>query len=158
MIIDFHTHAFSEKIAQKAMSELAGTSGLTPYTDGTVRSLLKHMDETGVDKSVVLPIATKPSQQKIINSWANEIMSDRIYPFGSVHPDADDACEMLEEIKDSGLYGVKLHPDYQGFFADDERVYPVYEKCVQLGLPVVFAGLGVLLAAAWATTLKLRLE
>lgn len=28
----------------------------------------------------------------------------------------------------------------------------------RLGLPVVFAGLGVLLAAAWATTLKIRLE
>lgn len=28
----------------------------------------------------------------------------------------------------------------------------------RLGLPMVFAGLGVLLAAAWAATLKLRLE
>ena len=138
MVIDFHTHAFSDKIVEKAMGNLTETSGINPYTDGSVKGLIKHMDKCGVDKSVLLPIATKPSQQKIINSWANEVMSDRIYSFGSVHPDAEDVCEELENIKNLGLYGVKLHPDYQKFCADDERVYPVYEKCAQLGLPIVF--------------------
>ncbi len=138
MVIDFHTHAFSDKIVEKAMSNLVKTSGVTPYTDGSIKGLIEHMDKCGVDKSVLLPIATKPSQQKIINSWANEVMSDRIYSFGSVHPDADDICEELENIKNLGLYGVKLHPDYQNFYADDEKAYPIYEKCTQLGLPVVF--------------------
>lgn len=138
MIIDFHTHAFSDKIVEKAMGSLTQTSGIKPYTNGTIKGLLAHMDECGVDKSVVLPIATKPAQQKIINSWAKEIMSDRIYPFGSVHPDAEDACDELEQIKKSGLYGIKLHPDYQNFFADDEKAYPIYEKCQMLGLPVLF--------------------
>lgn len=138
MIIDFHTHAFSDKIVEKAMSSLTGTSGIKPYTDGSLSGLLIHMDKCGVDKSVILPIATKPSQQKIINAWAAEIMSERICPFGSVHPDADDACIELENIKKLGLYGVKLHPDYQNFMADDEKVYPIYEKCVQLSLPIVF--------------------
>lgn len=138
MIIDFHTHAFSDKIVEKAMANLSKTSNLKPYTDGSVNSLIKHMDKCGVDKSVLLPIATKPSQQKIINSWAKEIMSDRIYPFGSVHPDADNINEELEKIKSYGLYGVKLHPDYQNFFADDEKAYPIYEKCEQLGLPITF--------------------
>lgn len=138
MIIDFHTHAFSEKIVKKAMENLSVTSGIKPYTDGTVKGLLKHMDKTGVDISVVLPIATKPSQQKIVNTWAKEIKSDRIYPFGSVHPDAGDALSMIDEIKNSGLYGIKLHPDYQDFFAEDKKVYPIYEKCQQIGLPIIF--------------------
>ena len=137
MIIDFHTHAFSEKIVEKAMGNLTATSGIMPYTDGTVNGLLEIMNNSGVDKSVVLPIATKPSQQKIVNSWAKEIMSDKIYAFGSVHPDAEDALEELDRIKESGLYGVKLHPDYQGFFFDDPRAYPVYERCADLGLIVV---------------------
>ena len=99
MIIDFHTHAFSEKIVEKAMSKLTATSGMKPYTDGTVNGLLEIMNNSGVDKSVVLPIATKPSQQRIVNSWAKEIMSDKIYAFGSVHPDAEDALEELDIIK-----------------------------------------------------------
>lgn len=138
MIIDFHTHAFSEKIVEKAMKNLSATSGLKPYTDGTVKGLLKHMDRCGVDISVVLPIATKPSQQSIVNQWAREIKSERIYPFGSVHPDAPDALEAIAEIKNSGLYGVKLHPDYQGFFTKDKKVYPIYEKCQEIGLPIIF--------------------
>ncbi len=138
MIIDFHTHAFSDKIVEKAMGNLLKTSGVKPYTDGSIKGLIEHMDKCGVDKSVLLPIATKPSQQKIINSWAKEVMSDRIYSFGSVHPDADDINEELENINNLGLYGVKLHPDYQNFIADDEKVYPIYEKCVELGLPIVF--------------------
>lgn len=138
MIIDFHTHAFSDKIVEKAMKNLTSTSGIKPYTNGTLNDLLKHMDETGVDISVVLPIATKPSQQDIINSWAAEIKSEKIYPFGSVHPDADNACEMIDKIKELGLYGIKLHPDYQNFFPDEKKTYRIYEKCQQLKMPIAF--------------------
>lgn len=138
MIIDFHTHAFSEKIVERAMSSLTQTSGIIPSTDGTIEGLIDIMDKTGIDKSVLLPIATKPTQQKVVNSWAKDVMSDRIYSFGSVHPDAEDALTELEWIKSNGLYGVKLHPDYQNFFADEERLFPIYEKCSQLGLPILF--------------------
>lgn len=138
MIIDFHTHAFSEKIVEKAMGNLTATSGIMPYTDGTVNGLLEIMNNSGVDKSVVLPIATKPSQQRIVNSWAKEIMSDKIYAFGSVHPDAEDALEELDRIKESGLYGVKLHPDYQQFYVDDKKAFPIYRKCSDIGLTIVF--------------------
>ena len=74
---DFHTHAFSEKIAEKAMASLAETSGITPETNGTVSDLLKKCDEYGIEKVMILPIATKPAQQSIINSWAKEIMNER---------------------------------------------------------------------------------
>lgn len=138
MIIDVHTHAFSEKIAAKAMASLAATAGKAPCTDGTVKGVLDCMDRLGVDKSVVLTIATKPTQHKIVNNWATEIKSERILPFGSVHPDGEDALETLEYIKKSGLYGIKLHPDYQNFFADDPKAYPIYDLCSQLELPVIF--------------------
>ena len=141
MIIDFHTHAFSEKIVEKAMSKLTATSGMKPYTDGTVNGLLEIMNNSGVDKSVVLPIATKPSQQRIVNSWAKEIMSDKIYAFGSVHPDAEDALEELDRIKESGLYGVKLHPDYQDMYFDNIRYERIIDAASELGLiTVVHAG------------------
>lgn len=116
------------------MSKLTATSGMKPYTDGTVNGLLEIMNNSGVDKSVVLPIATKPSQQKIVNSWAKEIMSDKIYAFGSVHPDAEDALEELDRIKESGLYGVKLHPDYQNFLLMMRRHFPYIKNVLILVL------------------------
>lgn len=41
MYIDFHTHAFADKIAGRAMEALSATSGLKPYTDGTLCGLKK---------------------------------------------------------------------------------------------------------------------
>ena len=137
MIIDFHVHAFNPKIAEKAISHLSEVGGITPFTRGLVEQTIERFDEWGVDKGVLLSVATKPSQQKIINDWAKEQDGGRFISFGAVHPDADDAIEELERIKKIGLHGVKLHPDYQGFMADEERLDAIYSKLEELQLPVV---------------------
>lgn len=152
MYIDFHTHAFADAIAERAVAKLENTimtSGypkpVPPVTRGTVGELLQKLDEWGVDKGVLLPIATKPSQQRTINDWAASVQCDKLYCFGTVHPDAEDALTELERVKSLGLRGIKLHPDYQGFFADEERIFPIYRKCAELGLPVILhAGLDAL--------------
>ena len=36
MLIDFHAHAFLDKLAAGAVSSLAAKAGFTPFTDGTV--------------------------------------------------------------------------------------------------------------------------
>ena len=124
MLIDFHTHAFPERIASRAVTGLAqGSGGLIPQTDGTLASLKAEMDRDGVDLSVVLSIATNPRQQTNVNNFAIEVnQNDRVIAFGSIHPDAPDALEELERIKAAGLKGVKLHPEYQCFYVNDERM------------------------------------
>ena len=139
MIIDFHTHCFPSKIADRAISTLSANSGgLIPQTDGTVESLKNHMKDCGVDISCVMNIATNPHQMKSVNNFAKEIDGGNIVSFGSVHPDAPDWEEELERIKSMGLRGVKFHPDYQGFFADENRMTPIYRKVSQLGLIALF--------------------
>lgn len=138
MIIDTHIHAFTDKVAEIAIPKLAKTSGLKPTTDGTVKSAVALLDEDSIDYGVVLPIATKPTQQTTINNWAKEIYKDKIISFGTVHPEAEDVIEELERIKDLGLKGVKLHNDYQGVFIFDDINLKMYKKIEELGLPVVF--------------------
>ena len=140
MLIDFHTHAFPGKIAARAVASLShGSGGMVPQTDGTVTSLKAAMDQDGVDISVVLSIATNPRQQHSVNDYAMEMnQDDRIVAFGSVHPDAPDALEELERIADAGLKGVKFHPEYQCFYADEERMKPIYRKISELGLISMF--------------------
>ena len=140
MLIDFHTHAFPERIAARAVSGLGHASGgMVPQTDGTLDSLKAEMDKDGVDISVVLSIATNPKQQANVNNFAMEINRDeRIVAFGSVHPDAPDALAELERIADAGLKGVKFHPEYQQFYVNDERMKPIYKKISQLGLITMF--------------------
>jgi len=140
MVIDFHTHAFPNRIAEKALPMLAKVAGgVTPCGNATVEGMLPVMDAQGVDKAVVLNIATNPHQQKSVNDFAISFVGhDRIIPFGSVHPDSEEEFSELERLKASGIKGIKLHPDYQGFFVDEERMFPVYEKIAELGFVTVF--------------------
>ena len=140
MIIDCHTHAFPDKIANQAMRSLSFESGgLVPQTDGGLDSLRDEMKKDGVDISVVLGIATKPTQQKNVNDFAAVInKKDGFVGFGSIHPDAEDVLDELDRIKSLGLKGIKLHPEYQSFFVDDEKMKPIYTKISQLGLITVF--------------------
>lgn len=140
MLIDFHTHAFPEKIAARAVSKLAhDAGGLCPQTDGTARSLKAEMQKDGVDIAVVLSIATNPRQQTNVNDFAITLNGDPGFvAFGSVHPDAPDALAELDRIHDAGLKGVKFHPEYQGFYVNDAKMKPIYRKISQLGLVTVF--------------------
>lgn len=140
MLIDFHTHAFPEKIASRAINTLAHSAGgLYPQTDGSLTSLKAEMKKDGVDISVVQSIATNPAQQTNVNNFAIEMDRDpAIVAFGSIHPDAPDALAELERIKAAGLKGVKLHPEYQGFYVDDEKMKPIYKKISSLGLITLF--------------------
>ena len=45
--------------------------------------------------------------------------------------------QMLESIKAMGMKGIKLHPDYQGFYVDDRKYWGMYEKIQELGLILV---------------------
>ena len=140
MLIDFHTHAFPEKIAAKAMEKLSlASGGLNYYTNGTSFDLMRLMNECKVSKTVVLSIATNAEQQKKVNDFAVSINNNQnVFAFGSVFPDAPDVLFELERIKDMGLKGVKLHPDYQRFNVDDPKMKPIYKKIGELGLVTVF--------------------
>lgn len=140
MLIDFHTHCFPEKIAEKAVEKLSFASGgLIPYTNGTVTGLKESMAKNSVDISVVLSIATNATQQKNVNDFAAQLNCDsKLVAFGSVFPDAPDALDELRRIKELGLKGVKLHPDYQGFNVDDPKMKPIYKEISRIGLITVF--------------------
>lgn len=142
MIIDFHTHAFPDKIAQKALESLSKKASIPYYTDGTVSGTDKKMQEWNIDKRVMLSIATNPKQQHNVNDFAIESNSENIIAFGSVHPDSPDAISEIERISSAGLLGIKFHPEYQGFFIDDKKMFPIYDVCRALGLVMSFhAGL-----------------
>jgi predicted TIM-barrel fold metal-dependent hydrolase len=55
--------------------------------------------------------------------------------FGSVDPrKGERATAELDEVADLGLKGLKLHPSMQAFDPDDERYWPIFERCRDLGL------------------------
>ncbi len=139
MIFDIHTHCFPDAIAPRAIEKLSNASGgLAPFTDGTFSGLSSFMEKQGVSGFSVQNIATNPAQMKKVNDFAASCRREGVFPFGSVHPDAPDALEELERIKELGLRGIKLHPEYQSFFVDDERMAPIYKKASELSLIILF--------------------
>ena len=139
MKIDFHTHAFPDKIADRAIASLSEKGGISPYADGKVNKLLQIMDEDGVDISVVLNIATKPEQETNVNNFAISLLENpRLVPFGSVYPASETSLSEVERLYKAGIKGIKFHPEYQWFDVMDERVFPTYEKCGELGMIVTF--------------------
>lgn len=137
MIIDFHTHIFPDALAARAIPMLAERSGFVPQTDGTVSGLLASMREAGIGKSVALSIATNAHQNKKVNDFVLSLQDDRLIPFGSVHYEADWQYE-LDRLADGGIKGIKLHPDYQGFFIDDPAMCPIYEYILKKDMILLF--------------------
>lgn len=140
MVIDFHTHIFPDKIAEKTIMQLQNSSGITAATDGTLSGLLNSMNQKGIDMSVILPVVTKPSQFESINEFASEInrkYKGKLVSFGGIHPDSEDYKKELDRIKELGLPGIKLHPDYQGVMIDDERYVSIIRYADSLGLTIV---------------------
>ena len=140
MLIDFHTHAFEDSLAAKAIPFLEEEGHVKAFLDGRISSLLADMDRAGIDRAVVCPIATKPTHFGGIRRWARAVRAaePRIVMFLSIHPDDPHALAHANEAADEGFKGIKFHPYYQKFVLDDERMFPLYECLAARGLIAVF--------------------
>ncbi|MBR2874558.1 MAG: metal-dependent hydrolase, partial [Clostridia bacterium] len=96
MIIDFHTHVFPEKIAKSTISTLSQSAQIPAHYNGTKDGLLRSMEISGVDISVVLPVMTSPKQFESVNKFAKELNDEfektgkGLLSFGGIHPKCED--------------------------------------------------------------------
>ena len=138
MIIDFHTHTFPDELAKKTIPYLEGKAGFVAKTDGTVSGLEKSMIDAGVDLSVLLPVITNPKQTIKINNCAIENNKlDKFISFGGIHPDFEDYKNELDRLKSNGIKGIKIHPDYQDTFIDDQKMIDIIDYAFSIGLIVI---------------------
>jgi predicted TIM-barrel fold metal-dependent hydrolase len=141
-IIDAHVHVFSDAIAERAVKIVSekmrkrGVGGVA--LDGKVSSLLKSMDENGIDKAVILPVATKPTQTDVLIDWAAELRqsSPRFICFGALHPENKNYPDILKRVKSLGFKGIKMHPVFQSFRVDSDIAKNIFRLCGELELIV----------------------
>lgn len=111
-----------------------------PYTPFDPQRILTRMDAAGVDMAMVCSLA-----QRIENDFLIDMVAahpDRFIGFGQVMPQADDALAEIERFAAAGLKGLKLHPSLHGYHvADHGLLDPVFDKCAELGLPVLINAL-----------------
>jgi uncharacterized protein len=125
MIIDFHAHIGPSRMFKGVR---------TPTT------IVELMDKRKIDKAVLIPSATakQPHYYKDVLAAAQEY-PDRFYPFYLANPREENVCDELEMVVEKyGFKGVKLHPSFLGFAADDhDWVYPIAAKARELKICIM---------------------
>ena len=123
MIVDFHTHIFPDKVARGAVASLASAANLPAYTDGTAAGLRAALARAGVTVGVNLPVLTAPRQFEGVLRFATELNAtfrgEGILSFAGVHPAQENIAAAMRAVREAGIRGVKIHPEYQDTFIDD---------------------------------------
>lgn len=167
-VIDAHVHTYkTPEIGMQAMGG-AGQAGCNGTVEELLRLLreggiaravqvnmtpVREMYEAAVEK---LPedrragehpdIASQMAErQRRRNRWTCEMAKEHaeLVAFPSVDPvmPMDEmALEVEVCVKEYGAKGVKLHPAEGHYFPTDRRLWPVYEKAQELGVPIITHG------------------
>jgi len=145
-IARFITHEFAKQGVQESDEEV-GEGIMEASHDPEAASLLAEMEEAGVDKSILLPldygIAMGDPEVPIeeVNRKHAELAKkhpERLISFAGVDPLRRGALDIFKQcVEEWGMRGLKLHPT-TGFYPDDPVCYPLYEKALELDVPVLF--------------------
>lgn len=140
MVIDFHTHAFPDALAERAVKGLFESAGgkYIPCHNGTVNGIKDNMKRFGIDLSVIQPVVTKHKQTESLNKWAQSINGDGIVAFGGIFPNESDYKADIDYVCSLGLKGLKFHPEYQDFTVDTDKMLRVYDYALSKGLILLF--------------------
>ncbi|MBW1799781.1 MAG: amidohydrolase [Deltaproteobacteria bacterium] len=121
---------------------------LKERVDPDCTKLIETMDKAGIDKSVIFGVDwayAVTGEPKVSNREQNRIHADmakkwdgRFIPMAALDPRRPDVLEQATEaVEEWGMKGFKLHPS-AGFYPNDPVCFPLYEKCSDWGVPIVF--------------------
>lgn len=146
MIVDAHLHLLQSKNFEK---ETWDRLRLTFPTDTKLGDLINWLDFAGVERAVVMG-------QDMTRIWHSQCGEDYVVEAVRQHPEKFIGLASLEPIDQygrinektlgyfeeaitkNGLRGVLLTPPYGHYRSNDRRVYPFYEKAVELDAVVQY--------------------
>ncbi len=118
----------------------------------TPEGIRRYLQEHGIDYAVALaevcPITTGTCSNEYTIDFVNQANAipdpdngprGRLIPFASPNPyiDNDLAERTGELVEDLGFRGIKLYPVYQHHYLNDPRMYPLYAKAQDFGIPIL---------------------
>lgn len=159
-VIDIHTHPFTEETLKgqgPSFTEAHTYFAQTPKSPMHESWYLNHrpmtIEETAGDlRNELVDLAVVVNMNACV-TWNSCLPNSFIGDYCAKNPDLylgyagidpntptkNALAELDRCVKDYGIVGLKFHPAYQNFFPNDrERAYPIYEKCLELGLPILF--------------------
>ena len=157
MIIDCHVHAgkIGEHYPEWWVAELYRPWGGVPQWDPSLahlsvgQCLLKQMNDHGIDVMCIMTSDHRrvyPDRKGPYtpNEFLLEVRADapdRFVCTCGLDPlrDPYEAVRELERcVREWDFRAVKVYPSYDHFYPADERLFPLYEKALELDIPVQF--------------------
>ena len=141
-IIDAHAHIYPEKIAAKATDTIGIFYDIKmAMPAGTPENLLNEGKKAGISRFVVHSVATTAHQVRSINEFIKREIDahPEFIGFITLHQDLTEE-EIVSEVDwalANNFKGIKLHPDFQKFYIDDEAVEKFYRAAAGK-LPILF--------------------
>ena len=157
MIIDFHIHLSLPEHELPSVMEWM-RSNYSGDLDAHIREILtpqgirQYLQAHDIDWAVglaeVSPVTTGVADNDYVGKFcaeANRIADPasgprgRVLPFASINPFlVNDLAEELERlVKEYDFRGIKVYPTYQHHYVNDPRMYPLYAKLQEFGLPML---------------------
>ena len=132
MIIDFHTHIYPQAVAAKIFPAAKKKLKVEVPGTGGPEDLCRMMQEGGVSRSVLLPLAKGCRDVPGLNDWIQAAASknQELIAFGAVHPFMEGLEEELDRLEGWGIRGVKIMPLLQQVYPDDPRCYRLCQELV----------------------------
>lgn len=154
-VIDMHMHPMTEKY-YKSMGEKRNQE-MERYLNYSMGGMLKkdvhqiydeYMSDERVEVKKMVFLGWNTGHNYGGVKFPNEDLADMVkaYPdkiigFAQVNPQEGiyNCIKELEHcVKDLGLKGLKLHTILQDFYPNDKKMYPIYDCCVDLDIPITF--------------------
>lgn len=132
-IIDAHAHIYPEKIAQKATDTIGVFYDIKmEMPAGTTERLIEDGSKVGITRYVVHSVATTAHQVRSINEFLKSEIEKHpeFIGFITLHQDLteEEVSHEIDWALENGFKGIKLHPDFQKFYIDDEKVEKFYRS------------------------------
>ena len=144
-IIDGHTHMYQKHAKidnlKKSVKDIEGFD---------INSLLRRLDEIGVSRFQTM----SQSMERVRGMWLgsnalsaelHQLAPTRIISFAAAEPlDAQDhlntaqLAELNELVTEKDVKGFLLTPGYGHYYSNDKRIYPFYEKAIELDIAIYF--------------------
>jgi len=145
-VIDFHLHIGRKEDWHPWVINYF--KEINPYIFKNYEILLnpdkleEYLTKDGIEYAVVLAEDSPMVTGVVKNSYVHNFCRGKkmFIPFSSINPiTSSNPEELLEKyISELGFKGLKLYPTYQHFFPYQKEVYSLYEKAVELCIPVMF--------------------
>ena len=162
IVADAHAHVFPTPEAGYEWQRMVGV--VDPRRAGDLDELKRGMEVAGIDRTVLLLYARSGERDaelraegrlseaaiaavvkreiRELNRWgcAAAAADARLIPFVGLnarHLSPAELIAELDELLALGARGVKIIPPSMRLYADDPLLWPIYQRCWELGLPIL---------------------